>query len=219
MGSDTPVGGVAITPKYIGDRSIVQVAIATLASDRALMLVGEPGTAKSWLSEHLAAAVSGELRAHRPGHGGHERGAHQVRVELRAPPRRGAVAARARRLARPPRHARGGSSPASRRSPAPPPRSRTRSSPSSRRSRSPSPSSNEVVSAERGFNIIATANTRDRGRQRDERRAQAPLQLRHRARWWRISSRRSASSPGARPSCAATTRSASSRRPSSPGCW
>ena len=59
MGSDTPVGGVAISPKYIGDRSIVQVAIATLASDRALMLVGEPGTAKSWLSEHLAAAISG----------------------------------------------------------------------------------------------------------------------------------------------------------------
>src|SRR5271169_6726832 len=59
MGSDAPVGGVTITPKYIGDRAIVQVAIATLASDRALMLIGEPGTAKSWLSEHLAAAVSG----------------------------------------------------------------------------------------------------------------------------------------------------------------
>jgi MoxR-like ATPase len=50
---------VAITPKYIGDRALVQVAIATLASDRALMLVGEPGTAKSWLSEHLSAAISG----------------------------------------------------------------------------------------------------------------------------------------------------------------
>ena len=36
----------------------MQVAIATLASDRALMLAGEPGTAKSWLSEHLA-AISG----------------------------------------------------------------------------------------------------------------------------------------------------------------
>jgi MoxR-like ATPase len=59
LGTDKPVGGVKITPKYIGDRSLVQVAIATLASDRALMLVGEPGTAKSWLSEHLAAAVSG----------------------------------------------------------------------------------------------------------------------------------------------------------------
>src|SRR5215813_1123150 len=59
LGSDKPVGGVAITPKYIGDRALVQVAIATLASDRALMLIGEPGTAKSWLSEHLAAAISG----------------------------------------------------------------------------------------------------------------------------------------------------------------
>ena len=48
-----------ITPKFVGDRRLVQVAIATLASDRALMLAGEPGTAKSWLSEHLAAAISG----------------------------------------------------------------------------------------------------------------------------------------------------------------
>lgn len=59
MGADKPVGGVAITPKYVGDRALVEVAIATLASDRALMLVGEPGTAKSWLSEHLSAAISG----------------------------------------------------------------------------------------------------------------------------------------------------------------
>src|SRR5689334_7731391 len=59
MGSEKPVGGVTITPKYVSDRSLVQVAIATLASDRALMLCGEPGTAKSWLSEHLAAAISG----------------------------------------------------------------------------------------------------------------------------------------------------------------
>lgn len=54
-----PQGPVAITPKYIGSRGLVQVAIATLASDRALLLIGEPGTAKSWLSEHLAAAISG----------------------------------------------------------------------------------------------------------------------------------------------------------------
>ena len=53
------LGGDGITPKYVGDRALVQVMIATLASDRALMLVGEPGTAKSWLSEHLAAAISG----------------------------------------------------------------------------------------------------------------------------------------------------------------
>ncbi len=50
---------IPITPKFVGDRRLVQVAIATLASDRALMLTGDPGTAKSWLSEHLAAAISG----------------------------------------------------------------------------------------------------------------------------------------------------------------
>jgi MoxR-like ATPase len=60
LGADKPVGGVPITAKYVGHRSLVQVCIATLASDRALMLVGEPGTAKSWLSEHLAAAISGD---------------------------------------------------------------------------------------------------------------------------------------------------------------
>src|SRR5688572_5311 len=50
---------VAITRKFFGDDSIVERAIVTLASERALLLVGEPGTGKSWLSEHLAAAVSG----------------------------------------------------------------------------------------------------------------------------------------------------------------
>lgn len=30
-----------------------------LVTDRALLLIGEPGTAKSWLSEHLAAAING----------------------------------------------------------------------------------------------------------------------------------------------------------------
>jgi MoxR-like ATPase len=53
-------GGTEITPKYIGKRRLVEVAIATLATDRALLLLGVPGTAKSWLSEHLAAAISGD---------------------------------------------------------------------------------------------------------------------------------------------------------------
>jgi MoxR-like ATPase len=52
--------GTEITPKYIGDRRLVEIAVATLATDRALLLLGVPGTAKSWLSEHLAAAVSGD---------------------------------------------------------------------------------------------------------------------------------------------------------------
>ena len=34
--------------------------MATLATDRALLILGVPGTAKTWVSEHLAAAVSGD---------------------------------------------------------------------------------------------------------------------------------------------------------------
>jgi len=52
--------GVEITPKYIGSRRLVEIAIATLVTDRALLLIGEPGTAKSWLPEHLAAAINGD---------------------------------------------------------------------------------------------------------------------------------------------------------------
>ncbi len=51
---------VRISRKFVGHDLLVERAIVTLASDRALMLIGEPGTAKSWLSEHLAAAVSGD---------------------------------------------------------------------------------------------------------------------------------------------------------------
>ncbi len=54
------VKGVEITPKYMGSRRLVEIAIATLVTDRALLLIGEPGTAKSWLSEHLSAAVNGD---------------------------------------------------------------------------------------------------------------------------------------------------------------
>jgi MoxR-like ATPase len=52
--------GTEITPKYIGSARTVEVAIATLATDRALLLSGVPGTGKSWMSEHLAAAISGD---------------------------------------------------------------------------------------------------------------------------------------------------------------
>ncbi len=40
-------GGVAITPKYLGSRRLVEIAVASLATDRALLLLGVPGTAKS----------------------------------------------------------------------------------------------------------------------------------------------------------------------------
>ncbi|MEL7051553.1 MAG: AAA family ATPase [Cyanobacteria bacterium J06588_5] len=52
--------GVEISPKYIGDRRLMEIAIATLATDRALLLYGVPGTGKSWVSEHLAAAIAGD---------------------------------------------------------------------------------------------------------------------------------------------------------------
>jgi MoxR-like ATPase len=52
--------GFEVTPKYIGNRRLVEIAVATLATDRALLLLGVPGTAKTWVSEHLAAAISGD---------------------------------------------------------------------------------------------------------------------------------------------------------------
>ena len=53
------IKGGEIAPKYIGNRRLIETAVATLATDRALLLLGVPGTAKSWVSEHLAAAISG----------------------------------------------------------------------------------------------------------------------------------------------------------------
>jgi MoxR-like ATPase len=52
--------GFVVTPKYVGNARLIEIAIATLATDRALLLYGVPGTAKSWVSEHLAAAISGD---------------------------------------------------------------------------------------------------------------------------------------------------------------
>ncbi|QSR20409.1 AAA family ATPase [Novosphingobium sp. KA1] len=52
--------GTVILPKYVGDRRLIEAAVATLATDRALLLLGVPGTAKSWVSEHLAAAITGD---------------------------------------------------------------------------------------------------------------------------------------------------------------
>lgn len=52
--------GFEVTPKYIGNRRLIEIAVATLTTDRALLLYGLPGTAKSWVSEHLAAAISGD---------------------------------------------------------------------------------------------------------------------------------------------------------------
>jgi MoxR-like ATPase len=58
LGGTLPDGTV-VTPKYLGSARLVEIAVASLATDRGLLLLGVPGTAKTWLGEHLAAAISG----------------------------------------------------------------------------------------------------------------------------------------------------------------
>lgn len=57
---DTLDDGTLISPKYYGSRRLMEIAVATLLTDRALLLTGIPGTAKTWVSEHLAAAISND---------------------------------------------------------------------------------------------------------------------------------------------------------------
>lgn len=52
--------GLGIAPKFVGDDALVDRAIVSLMGRQGLMLVGEPGTAKSLLSELFAAAISGQ---------------------------------------------------------------------------------------------------------------------------------------------------------------
>lgn len=59
IGAEKPVCGVNIKRKFYGDDALIERAIVTLAGNRGLMLVGEPGTAKTMLSELLSAAVCG----------------------------------------------------------------------------------------------------------------------------------------------------------------
>lgn len=48
---------VEIKKKFYGDDTLIERCIITLAGNRGLMLVGEPGTAKTMLSELLSAAI------------------------------------------------------------------------------------------------------------------------------------------------------------------
>lgn len=51
--------GTPVSAKYVGSRRLMEIAVSSLATDRALLLIGVPGTAKTWVGEHLAAAISG----------------------------------------------------------------------------------------------------------------------------------------------------------------
>ena len=63
LGSDKPIEyegkKIAISKKFFGDDALIERSIVTLAGNRGLMLVGDPGTAKTMLSELLSAAISG----------------------------------------------------------------------------------------------------------------------------------------------------------------
>ncbi|TDC61287.1 ATP-binding protein [Streptomyces hainanensis] len=50
---------LVVSQKFVGERALVERCVITLAGERGLLLVGEPGTAKSMLSELLSAAVCG----------------------------------------------------------------------------------------------------------------------------------------------------------------
>jgi len=154
--------GKKVSPKYIGDKALIQVAIATLASDRALMLIGEPGTAKSWLSEHLSAAISGDSSLIVQGTAGtseeHIKYSWNYALLLaEGPSDKSLVPSPILRAMRTGRFARL--------------EEITRTSSEVQDSlisllsekQIAIPELNEIVSAQRGFNIIATANSRDRG--------------------------------------------------------
>ena len=52
--------GFEVSAKYIGSQRLMEIAVATLVTDRALLLYGVPGTAKSCVSDDLAVAIGGD---------------------------------------------------------------------------------------------------------------------------------------------------------------
>lgn len=154
--------GTSISAKYVGSTRLMEVAVATLATDRALLLLGVPGTAKSWVSEHLSAAISGDSTLLVQGTSGTSEeairyGWNYARLLAEGPSERALVAspvmtamqqgriARIEELTRIPSDVQDGLITVL------------------SEKTLPVPELNTEVQAGRGFNIIATANNRDRG--------------------------------------------------------
>jgi MoxR-like ATPase len=154
--------GTAISAKYVGDKRLIETAIATLATDRALLLLGVPGTAKSWVSEHLAAAVSGDSTMVIQGTAGTDEnqiryGWNYAQLLAHGPSRQALVptplfrAMEGGKLCRLEELTRMGSDVQD-----------TLITVLSEKMM-PIPELNDAVYARRGFNVIATANNRDKG--------------------------------------------------------
>ena len=154
--------GAKITPKYVGPRRLLEVAVSTLVTDRALLLLGVPGTAKTWVSEHLAAAISGDSTLLVQGTAGTAEeairyGWNYARLLAEGPSDAALVASPVMRAMRTGTIAR---------------IEELTRMPSDvqdalitvlSEKTLPVPELNSEVAAERGFNVIATANDRDRG--------------------------------------------------------
>ncbi|WP_028580994.1 ATP-binding protein [Desulfogranum japonicum] len=161
MGGKT-AAGVEISAKYIGNRRLIETAVATLATDRALLLLGVPGTAKSWVSEHLSAAICGKSTQMIQCTAGTDEnqvryGWNYAQLLAKGPSREALVptplyrAMESGTLCRLEELTRMGSDVQD-----------TLITVLSEKML-PIPELNEVVYAERGFNVIATANNRDKG--------------------------------------------------------
>ena len=99
LGGKLP-NGFEVTPKYIGNARLIEIAVATLATDRALLLSACPAPRSRWVSEHLAAAISGDSTLLVQGTAGTDESGHPLRLELRPAAGRGPVVERAGRRAR-----------------------------------------------------------------------------------------------------------------------
>lgn len=158
----TLANGFVITPKYIGEQRLMEIAVATLATDRALLLYGVPGTAKSWVSEHLAAAISGNSTLLVQGTAGSSEetlryGWNYARLLAEGPSARALVPSPLLRAMRDGRLAR-----VEELTRIPADVQDTLITILSEKSL-PIPELGQEVQAQRGFNVIATANNRDRG--------------------------------------------------------